>query len=97
MATYITLIHFTEKGIGSIKDGPARLDAAREAMRALGAELKQFYLVMGRYDAVVIAEAPNAEAVAKFALSLGAKGNVRTETLPAFTEQEYRKIIAALP
>jgi uncharacterized protein with GYD domain len=59
--------------------------------------LKEFYLVAGRYDIVVVAEAPNGETIAKFALDLASKGSVTTETLRAFKEDEYRKIIAALP
>ncbi len=51
---------------------------------------------MGQYDAVIISEFPNDEACAKFTLSLGALGNVTTETLKAFTEAEYRKIIGGL-
>jgi len=97
MATYIVLLNYTQQGIQKIKESPARLEAAKKAFRAMGAELKQWYLVMGRYDAVVIAEAPNDETVAKLALATGALGAVRTETLRAFTEEEYRKIIAALP
>jgi uncharacterized protein with GYD domain len=61
------------------------------------AELKQWFLVMGQYDALVIAEAPNDETVTKLALSVGSLGAIHTETLRAFTEDEYRKIIAALP
>jgi len=97
MATYITLLRFTEKGIANIKDGPARLDAAKQAFQAMGAELKAFYLVTGAYDAVVIGEVPDDETVAKLALMIGSQGNVRTETLRAFTEDEYRKIISELP
>ena len=97
MPTYITLINYTQQGVEKIKEGPSRLDAAKEAFRAAGAELKGFYLVLGRYDAVVVAEAPDAETVAKLALAIGSQGAVRTETLRAFTEGEYRKIIAALP
>ena len=63
----------------------------------MGAELKQWYLVMGQYDAVVVAEAPNDETIAKLALVIGSLGNVRTETLRAFNEDEYRNIISALP
>jgi uncharacterized protein with GYD domain len=63
----------------------------------MGAELKEFYLVSGRYDMVVIAEAPNYETVSKLALTIGSQGSVRTETLCAFTEDEYRKIISELP
>ncbi len=97
MPTYITLLRFTQKGIESIKEGSARLDAAKQTYRATGAELKAFYLVMGRYDHVVVSEAPNDETMAKVALALGARGTTRSETLRAFTEEEYRKIIAALP
>lgn len=97
MATYITLLRFTQQGIQNIKDAPARLDAAKQAFRAMGAELKAYYMVLGQYDAVVISEAPDVETVAKLALAIGAQGNVRTETLQAFTEDEYRKVVAALP
>ena len=97
MPTYIVLLHYTQQGIGDIKESPKRLDAAKQAFRAMGAELKQYYLVMGQYDAVVIGEAPDDETVMKIALSIGARGAIRTETLRAFTEDEYRKLIAALP
>ena len=97
MPTYISLIRFTQKGMETIKEGPKRLDAAKERFRAAGGELKAFYLVTGQYDAVAISELPNDEAVARLALATGSMGNIRTETLRAFTEGEYRKIIAALP
>ena len=97
MATYIILASYTQQGIEKIKESPARLDAAKEAFRAMGAELKEFYLVMGRYDMVVIAEGPGDETAAKLALAIGSQGAVRTETLRAFAEDEYRQIIAELP
>ena len=97
MPTYIVLLNYTQQGVQKIKESPARLDAAKKAFKAMGAEMKQYFSVMGRYDAVVIAEAPNDEIVAKLALSVGSQGAVHTETLRAFTEDEYRKIIATLP
>ncbi len=97
MPTFITLINWTQQGIERVKESPARIDAARQAFKAMGAELKQWYLVLGRYDVVVIAEAPDDETAAKLALATGALGNVRTETLRAFTEDEFRKMVAALP
>ena len=97
MATYILLANYTQKGIENIKESPARLDAAKQAFQAMGAELKEFYLTMGRYDMVVVAEAPDDETAAKLALAIGSAGAIRTETLRAFTEDEYRKIISALP
>jgi len=63
----------------------------------VGAEIKEFYLVMGQYDIVLIVEAPDDRTMAKATLAVGSLGNVRTETLRAFTEDEYRKVIADLP
>ena len=97
MPTYITLLRYTSKGIEAIKEGPARLDAAKRAFHAMGAEIQDFYLVSGQYDMVIVAEAPDDETLAKLALSIGSAGAVRTETLRAFTEEEYRKIVTALP
>lgn len=97
MPTYITLVRWTQQGVQTVKDAPARLDAARQAAKAMGGEIKAVYLVMGQYDFVIIAEAPNDEVAATFAIATGAQGNVRTETLRAFTEDEYRKIVASLP
>jgi len=97
MATYIILASYTEKGIREIKESPARLDEAKKAFQAMGAELKEFYLVTGRYDMIVVSEVPDDETVAKLALAIGSTGAVRTETLRAFPEDEYRNIISALP
>ncbi len=97
MPTYISLIHWTQQGIQTVKDAPARLDAAKQAIRAAGGEIKAFYLVMGQYDFVLVAEAPNDEAVTRLIIATGMQGNVRTETMRAFTEDEYRKIVASLP
>ena len=97
MATYITLIRYTERGIENIKEGPARLDGFKQMVRDAGGEFKEFYLVMGDYDVVLITEAPDDETMAKILLTLGSKASHRTETLRAFTEDEYRKIIASLP
>ena len=97
MPTFITLASWTQEGIKNVKDSPARLDAAKKAFKAFGGEMKDFYMVMGQYDMVVIGEAPNAEAVSKIALAIAQSGAIRTETLRAFTEKEYRKVIAELP
>jgi uncharacterized protein with GYD domain len=97
MATYIILVNYTQKGIENVKESPKRLDDVKRAFKAMGAELKDFYLAVGRYDIVIIAESPNDETVATLALLIGSHGNVRTETLRAFNEEEYRTIINALP
>jgi uncharacterized protein with GYD domain len=97
MATYIVLFRYTQQGIQKIKEALVRIDTAKKFFRDMGAEMKQYFSVMGQYDAVVIAEAPNDEVVAKLAFAIGSWGSIQTETLRAFTEDEFRKIIAALP
>jgi len=97
MATYISLLRFTQQGMKNIKQAPGRLDAAKKAYKAAGAELKAFYLTMGQYDAFTVFESPDDETTAKITLSIGALGNVSTETFRAFPESEYRKIVSALP
>ena len=97
MTTYISLLHYTQEGAKNIKDSPARLDTAKKLFQSMGAEIKAWYLTMGQYDAVVISEGPDDETAAKLLLMIAAQGNIRTETFRAFTEDEYRKITAALP
>jgi uncharacterized protein with GYD domain len=97
MPTYITLARWTQQGIEKIKESPARLEAFKQLVKSAGGEVKAFYMVTGQYDMVIVTEAPNDEAVVKVALATASKGGVRTETLRAFTEDEYRKIIPALP
>ena len=96
MPTYILLVNWTDQGVRNAKESPKRLDAAREMARKFGAELKDTYLTMGGYDLVSVLEAPDDQAVAKFVLSAGALGSIRTTTLKAFTEAEYRDIMGTL-
>ncbi len=97
MAIYLMLFRRTPQGIQNIKEAPARVEAAKDLCRSLGGEVKQFYFLMGQYDAAFTLEAPNNEAAAKIALAIGSLGNVQTETLRAFTETEYKQIVADLP
>ena len=96
MPHFVTMIRFTQQGITKIKDSPARLDAAKKAAQKAGGKIHAWYLTMGRYDAVLISEFPTDDAEAKFTLSIGALGNVTTETLKAFTESEYRNIVSGI-
>ena len=97
MPTYLSLINFTDQGIRNIKDSPKRLDATKRALQKLGGQLKSFYLTPGSFDGVLIFELPTEEALTTFLLTTGAAGNVRTTTVRAFTEEEYRQHIKALP
>ena len=97
MATYIGLLNYTQEVIANVKESPNRLDVAKKAAKAMGAEIKDFYLVMGQYDMVITMEAPDDETVARFALAVGSGGAIRTQSFRAFTEDEYRQVIASLP
>lgn len=96
MSTYITLINWTEQGVRNVRDSPKRLDAAREVAEEHGCRLVDLYMTVGQYDLVAVMEAPDDESAAKTMLSIAAGGNVRTTTLKAFPEAEYRKILASL-
>lgn len=97
MPKYVLLSRFTQQGLQTIKDGPERLATARKTLEGLGARIQDFYLVMGQYDTVVVVEAPDDETIAKASIAIGSVGNVRIETLRAFDENEYQRLIGALP
>jgi uncharacterized protein with GYD domain len=96
MSTYIILARWTHQGLQKIKESPSRLEAGKKAFAAAGIKLKEFYMVMGQYDQVSIAEAPDDATLARALLSLTSQGNLQTETLRAFTEEEYEKIISTI-
>src|SRR5919202_245172 len=97
MPTYITLFRWTQLGIENVKESPTRLDAARQLFQQMGGEVKAFYVVMGQYDAVLISEAPDDETMAKISLAATSHGAIRSETMRAFTEEEYQRVIGGLP
>ena len=97
MSTYIMLVNYTDQGIRNIKSSPKRAEAAKFLAKSCGAELKDLYLTLGLYDLVMLVEASDDESVAKFALALDSIGNVRSVTMKAFGEQQYRNIVETLP
>ncbi len=96
MATFVALLNFTEEARRNIRDTSA-LDAAKQGIEAMGGQWKAWYLTMGQYDAVVVIEAPDDETAARIALAQNAAGGVTSQTLRAFTEDEYRLLAASLP
>ncbi len=96
MSTYICLAQWTQKGIENVRESPARLDAAREEWEKDGVTIRDFYMTIGQYDLVFVAEAPDDAALAKVLLAQASKGGLRTTTLCAFSETEYRAVIRSL-
>jgi uncharacterized protein with GYD domain len=97
MANYVILFRLTQRGVTDIKQSPARIEAAKEMATRMGGKVIGFYALMGAYDTVFILDAPDDKAAAKIALAIGSQGNVSTETMRAFTEDEFRAMVAALP
>jgi uncharacterized protein with GYD domain len=97
MATYIVLTNFTDQGIKNVKDTTKRADAVREIGKKFGVTVKEFYWTLGSHDVVAIFEAPDDATITAFGLSIGIGGNVRTETMRAFSKDEMSGILAKLP
>jgi uncharacterized protein with GYD domain len=94
MATYIVLVNYTEQGIRNVKDTTKRADAVRELAKKFGATVREFYWTMGKYDLVVIFEAPDDAAMTALSLTIASAGNVRTQTMRAFSRDEVNGVLA---
>ncbi|MBI4456045.1 MAG: GYD domain-containing protein [Acidobacteria bacterium] len=97
MPTYITLFRWTRKGGENVKESPSRVEKTKQTAKTFGVEVREVFVTMGRYDTIFVVDAPDEESYAKFALFLVSKGNVHSETLRAFTEDEFRRFLASLP
>ena len=96
MPTYLMLADWTEKGFAELDGSPERLDAARDLAASLGGTLREFFMTMGEHDMAAVIEMPDDAAMARFALTLARRGAVTTETVKAYTENEYRDVIGEL-
>jgi uncharacterized protein with GYD domain len=97
MATYVCLMKLTDQGIKNIKNAPERTKEGFKTVEAMGGKVSGFYLTMGEYDFVAIAEFPNDEVGMTYLMGLGALGNTRTTTLNAFTTEQMAEMVANLP
>ena len=96
MATFVTLVNFTDQGIRNVKDSPERYEAFRTMVEAMGGSVKSVYWTMGNYDMVVIVEGAE-ELAMTTSLKVGSLGNVRTQTLRGFSADEMRTLISNMP
>jgi uncharacterized protein with GYD domain len=93
MPTYIMLGNFTDQGIRGVKDTTKRADAVKEAAKKFGVNMKEICWTMGQYDMVVTLEAPDDASVSTFALWVGSAGNIRGQTLRAYSRDEMNAMI----
>lgn len=96
MATFISLLNFTDQGIRNVKESPDRSEAFRAMAEHLGVTVKATYWTVGTYDGVVIVEGPD-EVVTSALLKIGSLGHVRSQTLRAFSADEMKRIITKMP
>ena len=96
MVTYIALSNFTDQGIRTVKDSTKRADGVKAAAKKFGATMTQIYWTLGKYDLVAIIEAPDDASATAFALAIGMAGNIRTQTLRAFSQEEMDGILGKL-
>ena len=97
MPTYVGLVKLTDQGIRNVKDSTKRAKSFREMAEKGGVKVKEILWTMGRYDLVLVVDAPNDETMSRLALGLGMSGNAKTETLKAFSAQEMDQILKGLP
>lgn len=97
MPTYVSLMKLTDQGIKTIKDAPQRIKEGIQGVEAMGGKVTIFYLTMGEFDYVTIAEFPTDELGMTYLMRLGSLGNIRTTTLKAFTTEQMAEMVAKLP
>jgi uncharacterized protein with GYD domain len=97
MTTFMMIMNFTDQGVRTIKDAPKRMEGARQLAKKVGVEIKQVYLTAGENDLVAFLEASDPDAMPRFALALGALGNVHTKTVRAWPEADFLRIVSELP
>jgi len=97
MPTFIGLVKLTDQGIRNVKETTKRAQSFREMAELAGVKVREVLWTMGRYDLVLVVDAPNDETMSRLALALGMMGNAKTETLKAFSAQEMDQILIGLP
>jgi uncharacterized protein with GYD domain len=93
MATYIVLANFTDQGIRNIKDTTKRADAFKKLAKSMGANVKELYWTLGTHDIICVIEGQDDTEITAIGLALGKSGNVRTQTLRAFSQADMEAIL----
>ena len=94
MAMYVVLANFTDQGVRNVKDSPKRAEAFKELAKSSGATVNDLYWTLGQYDIVATVDAPDDMVITALGLTLAKAGNVRTQTLRAFSQAEMGSILS---
>ncbi len=93
MATFVSLVNWTEQGVKNFRETPKRADAFEALVNKRGGSVKSIHWTLGEYDIVAVTEFPDDETATATLLELGSLGNVRTTTLRAFDRSEIERVI----
>src|ERR1700724_3388293 len=96
MAMYVSLLQFSEQGRPNEKDRIKRATAATAEAEKMGVKVTESFWTLGAYDVVLLLDAPNDETVSAFSLKIGALGNVKSQTIRAFSRKEMEGILAKI-
>ncbi|MFH1016523.1 MAG: GYD domain-containing protein [Chloroflexota bacterium] len=97
MPGYIILGKWTEKGAAEVKNSPERMKQARAAAEKMGGKVVGMWVTMGQYDGVIVLDMPNEQAASLFALGMARQGAANTQTMRAYSEDEFAQLVAKLP
>src|SRR5438045_831975 len=98
MPTYVALVKWTDQGVKNVKGAVDRASGqARTAIEQAGGRIVGLWWTQGTYDAILVTEWPDDDSASVFALSYAAMGNVRTERMRAYTNEEMQRILQRLP
>jgi uncharacterized protein with GYD domain len=97
MGTYITLLNYTDQGIRNVQETTKRAQAFTSMAGKVGVKVRDVFWTLGEYDLVSIVDAPDDETAIALLLGVGSLGNVRSQTLRAFSADEMKGVLAKMP
>jgi uncharacterized protein with GYD domain len=93
MATFITMVKFTEKGVQEVRETTKRAAAFKTAAKKMGVKVIGTYWTLGKFDGVMVFSAPDDETGTAAMLRLASEGYVTTSTVRAFEAGEMEKVL----
>jgi len=95
MPTYLMLSTLSEQGMQTLRANPERIREVNKDVEELGARVLHQWFALGPYDFVNVVEAPNAAAVAKVSLALGARGSTDLQSYELLDVDELVDLLSS--
>lgn len=93
MPTYVILSNFTDQGIRNIKESPKRAEAFKALAKQHDCTVRELLWTQGQYDIVAVIESADETSASSLGLSVAKLGNIRSQTLRAFSQQEIQTVL----